>query len=111
MLVERLLRVVQSETEALDKHERLDLAAISRKKSNMLLELTRISRVWRADKKSVPLHHKLTELRDALNRNERALQIHLQAARQLTDVIAGVAREAESDGTYAGAYASGMVSQ
>ena len=103
MLITRLEQVIQTETDALENHQRYDIVAISRKKSNMLLELTRASRVWRSRGDNYDLRQRITALRSALGRNERALQMHLEAARQLTDVIAGVARDAESDGTYAAA--------
>lgn len=103
MLIARLVHVVETETDALESHQRYDVVAVSRKKSNMLLELTRAARVWQPRAESTQLQQRIAALRTALSGNERALQMHLEAARQLTDVIAGVARDAESDGTYAAA--------
>ena len=110
-LVDRLRRVVQAETTDLEQHVRYDVSVVTRKKSHMLLELSRLSRTRRDAPKDPILRDKLSTLKDALDTNEKALEMHLRAARQLTELITNVVRNAESDGTYSGASDLGAPSQ
>ena len=65
-----------------------------------MLELTRAIRLAsdiQADPRITP---HLTHLRASLIRNQAALQIHLDAVREVSAIIAKSIQEVESDGTY-----------
>ena len=43
---------------------------------------------------------RLDRLSEKLERNRRVLDVQLRAVREVSDIIAGAIRDAESDGTY-----------
>ena len=95
----RLEETVGAEMAALESHGPIDFADINRRKSQSLLELTRLVR-------SLPiggdaaLAPRLRSLNDTLTANQRLLSLHLAASRELSDMMVGVLHEADSDGTY-----------
>jgi hypothetical protein len=99
-VVERLKAVIDEETETLESRAPIDFDAFSRRKNRGLLELSRAMRVAKdvdADPRVVPC---LTGLRTSLVKNQAALRIHLEAVREVSEIIAKSIREIESDGTY-----------
>lgn len=99
-MVERLEEVVDAETAALTEHRVMDLAVYTRKKSQLLLEVTRLTRMMKLPSADAKLHSQLQSLRSSLDLNRTTLDLHLRAANQLTEVISDAVRAAESDGTY-----------
>lgn len=99
-MVERLEEVVDAETAALTEHRVMDLAVYTRKKSQLLLEVTRLTRMMKLPSADAKLHSQLQSLRTSLDLNRTTLDLHLRAANQLTEVISDAVRAAESDGTY-----------
>jgi hypothetical protein len=98
--VERLKATIDEETEKLEVRAFVDFDAFSQRKNRGLLELTRAMRLTQgagADPRVVP---HLTRLRASLVRNQAALQIHLDAVREVSAIIAKLIQEGESDGTY-----------
>lgn len=98
--VERLEEIVDAETVALAEHRVMDLAVYTRKKSQLLLEVTRLTRMMNLPSADAQLHDRLQSLRSSLDLNRNTLDLHLRAANQLTEVISEAVRAAESDGTY-----------
>jgi hypothetical protein len=101
--VERLKATIDEETEKLELRAFVDFDAFSQRKNRGLLELTRAMRLTQgagADPRVVP---HLTRLRASLVRNQAALQIHLDAVREVSAIIAKLIQEGESDGTYSSA--------
>jgi len=98
--VERLEEIVDAETVALAEHRVMDLAVYTRKKSQLLLEVTRLTRMMKLPSADSQLHGRLQSLRSSLDLNRNTLDLHLRAANQLTEVISDAVRAAESDGTY-----------
>lgn len=96
----RLEEVISEETTALEARHSIDLQEFNRRKSRSLLELTRIIRGLPANVMDDGLHQRLDRLRLGLNRNKELLRIHLAAAQEIAEVLAGAIGEAESDGTY-----------
>ncbi|ABD86686.1 hypothetical protein [Rhodopseudomonas palustris] len=101
--IERLNAAIDEETERLEIRVSVDLEESSRRKNHGLLELTRAMRLAQGaavDPRVVP---HLARLRASLVRNQAALQIHLDAVRQVSAIIARSIQEVESDGTYSAA--------
>jgi hypothetical protein len=98
--IERLKATIDEETEKLEIRAIVDFDAFSQRKNRGLLELTRAVRLMQsegADPRVVP---QLTGLRASLVRNQTALQVHLDAVREVSAIIARSIQEVESDGTY-----------
>jgi hypothetical protein len=101
LAIERLKATIDEETSKLEAREVVDFDGFSQRKNRGLLELTRAMRGasdLRSDPRVAP---QLTQLRASLIRNQAALQIHLDAVREVSSIIARSIQEVESDGTYA----------
>lgn len=97
--LDRLEAVIDQETAALDSHERVDFRDINQRKSQALLELTRMARqLSPAD--GTALAGRLNGLRSKLLDNQHMLEMHVKAIREIADLMVSVIGEAESDGTY-----------
>lgn len=97
--IARLQETVAAEVAALDGNRIADFVDINRRKSQSLLEITRLARTLPLGSES-ELAPRLRELSAALAADHRLLGLHLAASRQLSDLMIGVLHEAESDGTY-----------
>jgi hypothetical protein len=98
--IERLKATIDEETSKLEARAVVDFDTFSQRKNRGLLELTRAIRLTsdiQADPRVTP---QLTHLRASLIRNQAALQIHLDAVREVSAIIAKSIQEVESDGTY-----------
>jgi hypothetical protein len=95
----RLEETVAVEIAALGASSAADFADINRRKSQSLLEITRLARAVPAGSEG-ELAPRLKTLSVALAADHRLLGLHLAASRQLSDLMIGVLHEAESDGTY-----------
>ena len=95
----RLEETVADEIAALGNNRAADFADINRRKSQSLLEITRLARTLPVGSES-ELAPRLKSLSAALAMDHRLLGLHLTASRQLSDLMIGVLHEAESDGTY-----------
>ncbi len=99
-IVERLESVVAAETVALDQHRLSEIVVFTRKKSQILLEVTRLMRLVKLPAADDQLYDRLRQLKSSLNLNRDMLDVQLRAATHLTSVISDAAQAAESDGTY-----------
>lgn len=97
--LDRLDRVIEAETHALEANAPIDLAETNRQKSQGLLEITRLSRGLPPGGDPA-VTARLGALRERLAENQRLLGFHLAAVREVSDLMVGVLNEAESDGTY-----------
>jgi hypothetical protein len=95
----RLEEIIAVEIAALNENRAADFTDINRRKSQSLLEITRLSRALPVGSRG-ELEPRLRKLSDALATDHRLLGVHLAASRQLSDLMIGVLHEAESDGTY-----------
>jgi len=97
--LDRLADTIGRETAALEANQPIDLDDVNRRKSQSLLELTRLSRsLTPAD--AAGLKDRLATLRDVLGDNRRVLELNLTAVREIADLMVGIVGESESDGTY-----------
>ncbi|MGU3496922.1 hypothetical protein ACLBXM_23000 [Xanthobacteraceae bacterium A53D] len=104
--LDRLEAVVDQETAALEARQSLDLEDINRRKSRSLLELSRAVRNL-PEKVEPDLQERLDNLRKKLQRNCEVLSMHLDAAREISSILNGALRAADSDGTYTTALLGG----
>ena len=98
--IERLKATIDKETQSLETRAPVDFDSFSQRKNRGLLELTRAMRLTQGvavDPRVVP---HLAGLRASLVRNQAALQMHLDAVREVSAIIAKSIQEVESDGTY-----------
>ncbi len=100
----RLEETVSVEIAALVGNSTADFADINRRKSQSLLEITRLARAVPVGSES-ELAPRLKQLSTALATDHRLLGLHLAASRQLSDLMINVLHEAESDGTYGETFA------
>ena len=98
--VRRLEEVLDQEIDALNEHRNAELPDCNRRKSRALLELTRIARTVPPDTVDAGLQSSIAGLRAKLLRNRHLLQIHINAVREVADLLTRVIAEQDSDGTY-----------
>lgn len=102
-IAERLEAVLDHETEALQHHRSCDLAEITSRKRQGLLELSRfMPRLVDGAEREIA-REQLGTLAVKLERNRMALAVQIGAVREVADIIARTLRDAESDGTYSAA--------
>lgn len=92
--------VIDEETEALKTRGPVDLENFSNRKSQGLMELNRSLKQLEAMQNQKVVAARLDSLRSKLATNQAALQLHLEAVREISGIIASAIREQESDGTY-----------
>ena len=103
--IERLIEMVHQETSSLRANDWSGLVDFNRRKSQGLLELRRAITQRDNDAAAGPALAQLMVLQEALFENEIVLQRHLDAARQVSQIISEAATVAESDGTYSSSIA------
>ena len=91
---------VEEETAALKARRHVDLDAFSNRKSQGLMELNRVLRLLGPAAKHEAVAERLSGLREKLELNQAVLKMHLDAVREVSQIVANAIREAESDGTY-----------
>lgn len=98
--LKRLEATVAAETEALVANRAIDQDAVNRRKSQSLLELTRLTRGLDPQRVEPAVADQLVRLRRTLQRNQDVVGLHLRAVEEISGVINDAIRYAESDGTY-----------
>ncbi|WP_244443215.1 hypothetical protein [Bradyrhizobium sp. Ai1a-2] len=98
--IERLTATIDEETDRLESRTQVDFDSFSQRKNRGLLELTRAMRLTQGVEFDPRVVAHLTRLRASLVRNQAALQMHLDAVREVSAIIARSIQEVESDGTY-----------
>lgn len=107
--INRLEGILAGETEALRSGRRIDLSEVTNCKNQSLLEMTRISRGLDPSAVTPVLRERLGTLKNRLEENSRVLTLHMEAASEISGIIAQSLKDAESDGTY-GSSISGVKS-
>ncbi|WP_342634453.1 flagellar protein FlgN [Phyllobacterium salinisoli] len=103
LAIERLENVVDTETQLLLDGANPDLAEINARKSRGLYDFTRAMNkaATLADAPALrTLQPLLDRLKQKLERNCEALQLHLRAVGELSDIIRTALETQEADGTY-----------
>lgn len=99
--IERLEETIEAETRALvSRGGAIDHEDFNRRKSQSLLELSRIARVIERGALDEATTVRLEQLKAKLEENHSALEMHLRAVQEVSEIVSGAIRNAESDGTY-----------
>ncbi len=100
-VIDRLDQLVASETDALRALRPIDTTPFATQKSQALLELARLMRHTDMETAaSARVRERMEALRARLDENRAALELHLNAARQVFDTVSKAMNDAESDRTY-----------
>jgi hypothetical protein len=97
---ERLVEIVEQETQALRSRKAVDFNASNNRKSQGLLELSRALHLLGDGVPSEETKDALRRLRRKLDENRDVLQTHLDAVHEVAGIIADAIRNVDSDGTY-----------
>ena len=96
----RLDALLETENSALGSEPNFDVAASNVSKSRCLYELTTLTKLVPPEAIARAHGGRLRILHDKLERNSRKVKAHLEAVREVTDLLRDAAIEAEADGTY-----------
>jgi len=96
----KLIEVVEDENAALRNHQIVTHAGFTDRKNQALRELMAAQRSESPQRAASFLRHLLQQLSAALHINGELLKLHIGAVGELSDIIIGGLRDADSDGTY-----------
>jgi hypothetical protein len=99
-IIDRLLKTVSEENEKLVNRRPIDYRDYNLRKSQGLLELSRLLPSVGSVKSNPSTTKALGTLVEALKINKYMLDVQLRAARRISEVIAKVIQDGQSDGTY-----------
>jgi hypothetical protein len=98
--IDRLEETIGQETAALRTRAPIDFKEFNNRKNQGLLELTRSMRHLDGHNPGARIAERLTALRSMLETNRTVIQMHVDAVREVSTIVADAIREADSDGTY-----------
>lgn len=98
--IERTEDLLIEETFALENRRAIDFVSFVRRKNQSLLEITRAARALKDFEVEPTVTDRLAGLKEKLERNQAVLRLHLEAVREVAELLAKAARDVESDGTY-----------
>lgn len=98
--IERLLQTLDAENELIAARKPVDYPAFNQRKSQGLLELSRLAPSLVGVEASPALRSALTALRAKLQVNRRLLRAQLLAAQKVSEIISRAIQDGLSDGTY-----------
>lgn len=98
--IDRLDGAVAAETETLRSGGVAWFEDFNYRKSHGLLELTRAMRALRPEQADLDLLDRLSRLRVRLEGNRVLLKTHLDATREISEILTAALRNSDSDGTY-----------
>jgi hypothetical protein len=98
--MQRIEKLVDSETAALRSRAAIDLKESNNGKSQALLEFSLAIRSLEGTPLDVDLVKRLKALRGKLETNRVVLRMHLEAVREVANVVADTIQDSEWDGTY-----------
>jgi hypothetical protein len=96
----RVEKLVDAETAALRSRTPIDLKESNNGKSQALLEFTLAIRSLEGTPLDAELISRLKVLRSKLETNRVVLRMHLEAVREIANVVADTIQNSEWDGTY-----------
>jgi hypothetical protein len=99
-VIERLLQILDAENAQIQSRKPVDYNAFNLRKSQALLEVSRLAPTLSGAQASPVIRSALGKLRTKLEANHRMLRIELRAARQVSEIISRAIEEGQSDGTY-----------
>jgi hypothetical protein len=96
----KLLEVIEEENKVLRDHRVVVHAGFTDRKNQALREVMAAQRSESPREAAVSCRELLQHLSTALHANAALLKLHITAVGEMSDIIIGGLREAESDGTY-----------
>jgi hypothetical protein len=96
----KIIEVVEEENAVLQEHRIVFHSGFTDRKNQALRELMAVQRSERSRDAAVACRSLLKRLSDALRTNSSLLKLHIAAVGEVSDIIIGSLREADSDGTY-----------
>lgn len=100
LIIRRIEEAIDEETAAIRSDPRFDIAASNTRKSRHLYELNRATRGIEPSDFHADHEEALKRLREKLVINERAILAHLNAVKEVADILQNAIQRAETDGTY-----------
>ena len=98
--IQRLEDIVDQETAALNARKAINLKDFNDRKSQALLELTRMLRTLQGGPPNPVVAERVQGLKSKLAVNQAVLKRHLEAVKEISTSLADAIRNSESDGTY-----------
>lgn len=96
----KLIEVIEEENGVLREHRIASHAGFTDRKNQALRELMAVQRQESLALTASRSRPQLLRLQHALQENSRLLKLHISAVGEISDIIVGSLRDAESDGTY-----------
>jgi hypothetical protein len=100
LAIERLQNTLDAETAQIASRTKVDFHQFNLRKSQGLLELTRLMPAIAGTEISFELRTALLALRVKLEDNRRILRVQLKAVQEVSEIIARTIQAGQSDGTY-----------
>jgi hypothetical protein len=100
LAVQRVHDAIDTENARIAGARVIDLQEFNLRKSQGLLELSRLMPLFAGVQIDAALREALTLLRAKLEENRRILRVQLKAAQQVSEIIARTIQAGQSDGTY-----------
>jgi hypothetical protein len=100
LAVAKLVEIIEEENGVLHQHRVISHAVFADRKNHALRELISAQRFETAPSSVQVCSPLLQRLAAALRINAHLLKLHIKAVGDISDIIVGSIREADSDGTY-----------
>ena len=100
LAIERLCNTLDAENAQIASRKKVDYHQFNLRKSQALLELTRLMPVVAGIEIDAKLRAALLALRAKLEDNRRILRVQLKAVQEVSEIIARTIQAGQSDGTY-----------
>ena len=100
LAIERLQNTLDAENALIADRRPVDFQEFNLRKSQGLLELTRLMPLFAGAEIGLSLRVALVGLRTKLEDNRRLLRVQLKAAHEVSEIIARTIQAGQSDGTY-----------
>ena len=98
--VRKLLAVLEEENAILRQQQFVSHAAFTDRKNQALRELMAVQRQVNIQSAAQRMQPLLERLSEELKENARLLKLHISSVGEISDIIVGSLRQADSDGTY-----------
>jgi hypothetical protein len=95
-----LLAVLEEENAILRQQQFVSHAAFTDRKNQALRELMAVQRQVNIQSAAQRMQPLLERLSEELKENARLLKLHISSVGEISDIIVGSLRQADSDGTY-----------
>jgi hypothetical protein len=98
--IERLISTLDDEMQQIAKRQAVDYQEFNLRKSQALLELSRLTPALSSSSARPALRSAFARLRAKLEASRRVLRLQLNAAQAVSNLLSRAIQEGQSDGTY-----------